>query len=606
MSTKAMTRGRLRALGALCGLVALAATIGGLASGVSAAQTSGGTVTIAQQPGSVPDYIFPLVNGSDATGSDVMQFQYLMYRPLYWNGDDGKPVANSKLSLAYPPTYSDGGKTLTIRLRKYDWSDGTPVTSRDIEFWMNLLKAEKDNWWQYVAGEFPDNVVAMTYPSASTFTITFNRQYNRQFLLGNQLAQIIPIPQQAWDRTSAVDPIGNYDMTVAGATKVYEFLNAQSTDLASYSSNPLWQVVDGPWRMRAYSATTSYVAFAPNTAYSGSPKPKLAKLEELPFTSDAAEYDALRAGQVDYGYVPYQDVSQDSYLKSHGYKIAPWATWGFNYLSVNFANPKLGKVFSQLYVRQAMQHLIDQSAFIKSIFHGLAYATDSVIPALPATPLLTSAVEKPSYSYSPAEAQRLLTDHGWRRNASGIAVCDRPGISSSDCGKGIARGTELIVPLQYASGTATISAEVEVLKSSFSLAGIDLTLDEAPFDTVVGNVSVACDRSKPSTCAWALGYWGTGWTYFPASYPNVSVPFGQGSFLNAGYYTSSTANSLMQASLTQSGLSPMHDLEAYMAKNLPVLWMPEPYYQISAISTKLKGVLPQDPLLNLTAEGWSD
>jgi peptide/nickel transport system substrate-binding protein len=50
----------------------------------------------------------------------------------------------------------------------------------------------------------------------------------------------------------------------------------------------------------------------------------------------------------------------------------------------------------------------------------------------------------------------------------------------------------------------------------------------------------------------------------------------------------------------------MHDLEAYMAKNLPVLWMPEPYYQISAISTKLKGVLPQDPLLNLTAEGWSD
>lgn len=279
MSTKAMTRGRLRALGALCGLVALAATIGGLASGVSAAQTSGGTVTIAQQPGSVPDYIFPLVNGSDATGSDVMQFQYLMYRPLYWNGDDGKPISNSKLSLAYPPVYSNDGKTLTIKLHHYSWSDGTPVTSRDIEFWMNLLNAEKANWWQYVTGEFPDNVVSMTFPTALTFTITFNRQYSHQFLLGNQLAQIIPIPQEAWDRTSMGGAIGNYDTTPSGAASVYDFLNAQSSNLTTYSSNPLWKTVDGPWRMSAYSATTSYVAFSPNTAYSGSPRPKLAKLE---------------------------------------------------------------------------------------------------------------------------------------------------------------------------------------------------------------------------------------------------------------------------------------------------------------------------------------
>ena len=606
MSTKSVTRGRLAALGVLCGLVALAAPIGGLTSGVSAAQSGGGTVTIAQQPGSVPNYIFPLVNGSDATGSDVMQFQYLMYRPLYWNGDDGKPIPNSKLSLAYPPVYSNDGKTLTIKLRHYNWSDGTAVTSRDIEFWMNLLKAEKANWWQYVAGEFPDNVASMTFPTARTFTITFNRVYSHQFLLGNQLAQIIPIPQEAWDRTSTGGAIGNYDMTPSGAASVFDFLNAQSSNLATYSTNPLWRTVDGPWRMSAYSATTSYVAFSPNTAYSGSPRPKLAKLEEIPFASDSAEYDALRAGDIDYGYVPYQDVSQDSYLKSHGYKIASWATWGFNYLSVNFANPKLGKVFSQLYVRQAMQHLIDQPAFIKSIFHGLAYATDSVIPALPPTPLLTSSVAKSTYSYSPATAKALLTSHGWHRSAAGVDTCARPGVSSSECGKGIAKGTRLVMPLQYASGTATITAEVSVLQSSFAAAGIDLELDQAPFGTVVGNVSVACDRSKPSTCSWALGYWGSGWTYFPASYPNVSVPFGSGSFLNAGYYSSSEANSLMQATLTKSGLAPMHELEVYMAKNLPVLWMPEPYYQISAISTKLKGVLPQDPLLNLTAEGWSD
>jgi peptide/nickel transport system substrate-binding protein len=598
---------RFRSIASVCALGAVVlAAVGTATSTTLAAIRTGGTATIAQQPGSVPNYVFPLVNGADATGSDVMQFQYLMYRPLYWNGDDGHPVANPELSLAYPPTYSNDGKTLTIKLRSYRWSDGAPVTSRDVEFWMNLLKAEKDNWWQYVAGEFPDNVVSMTYPSPSTFTITFNRKYNQQFLVGNQLAQIIPIPQQAWDRTSAGGAVGNYDMTAAGAEAVYNYLNSQSNDLSTYSSNPLWQTVDGPWRMNAYSATTSYVAFVPNRAYSGSPKPKLAKLEELPFTSDAAEYDALRAGQVDYGYVPYQDVGEDSYLKAHGYQIDSWATWGFNYLSVNFANPKLGPVFSQLYIRQAMQHLIDQSGFVKSIFHGLAYPTESVIPSLPSTPLLTSAVAKVAYSYGPSAAKALLTAHGWSKNGAGVDECKRPGTSSSECGKGVAKGTQLVVPLQYASGTATITAEVEVLKSDFAGAGIDLTLNSAPFDTVVGNVSVACDRSQPSSCSWALGYWGTGWTYFPAAYPNVSVPFGAGSFLNAGYYSSSEANSLMEATLIQNGLKPMHELQVYMAKNLPVLWMPEPYYQISAISSKLHGALPQDPLLNLTAENWTD
>ncbi len=584
-----------------CLLAAAASAVPGSALSALAAT---GEVTVAQQPGSVPDYIFPLVNGSDATSSDVMQFQYLMYRPLYWNGEDGKPVANSALSLAYPPQYSNDGRTVTIKLRHYDWSDGQPVTSRDVEFWIDLLKAEKDNWWQYVPGEFPDNLVAATYPSSETFTLTFDRAYNHSFLLGNQLPQIIPLPQQEWDRTSLSGPVGNYDLTSAGAKAVYQFLNSESNDLGTYANDPLWQTVDGPWRIDSYSAATYYVSLRPNEAYSGSPKPTLSRLVELPFTSDAAEYDALRSGQIDYGYVPYQDVGQDSYLKSRGYRIEPWATWGFNYLSVNFANPRLGRVFSQLYVREAMQELVDQPGFVKSIFHGLAYATDTVIPARPTTPLISTKVRTAGFAYDPQEAKRLLASHGWRENASGVDVCRRPGAGRADCGPGVKAGTVLALPLEFASGTATITAEVSVLKSDFAKAGIDLVLDEAPFDSVVGEVSVACDRSKPKTCSWGLGYWGTGWTYFPASYPNVSVPFGSGSFLNAGYYQSAEANRLMEATLTGSGLAPMRTLELYMARNLPVIWMPEPYYQISAIRTSLKGAVPQDPLLNLYAEGW--
>src|ERR1700691_5697088 len=100
---------RFRFVASLCTVSALVAVTGAATATALASITSGGTATIAQQPGSVPNYVFPLVNGSDATGSDVMQFQYSMYRPLYWNGEDGHPVANPKLSLACPPTYSNNG-----------------------------------------------------------------------------------------------------------------------------------------------------------------------------------------------------------------------------------------------------------------------------------------------------------------------------------------------------------------------------------------------------------------------------------------------------------------------------------------------------------------
>ena len=41
-----------------------------------------------------------------------------------------------------------------------------------------------------------------------------------------------------------------------------------------------------------------------------------------------------------------------------------------------------------------------------------------------------------------------------------------------------------------------------------------------------------------------------------------------------------------------------------MANQIPVLWMPQPVYQISETSTKLHGILPQSPIESLTPENW--
>ena len=76
-------------------------------------------------------------------------------------------------------------------------------------------------------------------------------------------------------------------------------------------SSPLWSIVDGPWKLSAFNAD-GHVTFVPNKSYSGPVKPKLAAFQEVPFTTDAAEYDVLQSPssgtKIDFGYLPDQDA----------------------------------------------------------------------------------------------------------------------------------------------------------------------------------------------------------------------------------------------------------------------------------------------------------
>ena len=52
--------------------------------------------------------------------------------------------------------------------------------------------------------------------SPSRFSLTFKGSYSSAWLY-NELGQLIPIPQHAWDRESAGGAVGNYDLTPARA-----------------------------------------------------------------------------------------------------------------------------------------------------------------------------------------------------------------------------------------------------------------------------------------------------------------------------------------------------------------------------------------------------
>jgi len=48
----------------------------------------------------------------------------------------------------------------------------------------------------------------------------------------------------------------------------------------------------------------------------------------------------------------------------------------------------------------------------------------------------------------------------------------------------------------------------------------------------------------------------------------------------------------------------MYTYENYLAKQLPVIWLPTSYSQLNMINKDLKGTQPLDPLQQIYPENW--
>lgn len=607
------TRGpwRRRTAGVLAG-VALAATAlaacGSAGSPLatkpaSASPVKGGTAVLALTPGEVPNYIFPFVSGATNTVVNTANLQYLMYRPLYWFGVGNSSVAlNTSESLAAPPVYSDGYRTVTIHLRNFRWSDGVSVTSRDVVFWMNLLKANKTDWASYIPGEFPDNVASTVAAGPSTVVLHLIRAYNPEWFTNNELSQIIPIPQQVWDRTSTSGKVGDWDLTTSGARAVYKYLNAESEQLSTYATNPLWQVVDGPWKLKSFNAD-GHLSFVPNPGYSGAPKARLASFVEVPFTSTAAEFSDLASGHsgISVGYLPLHDLPAQSQLTAAGYRLVRAASYAINFIQINFDNPTVGPLFRQLYVRQALQRVMDQPGQVQAFLHGIGgYPDYGPIPPLPSSPYLSPVQEKNPYPFSITAARQLLTTHGWSVPASGPATCTDPGTGPAQCGAGVRAGQALSFNLLYASGSDYLANELANYQSDAARAGIVLNLKSESFNSVIGAIS-QCSPHQ-ADCSWQLGTWGIGgaWLFGNDPYPSGEQLFSLGS--NTGSWVDPTAERLIQATNFSPGTANMRAYDAYLSVQLPVIFQ-LCAYSLNEVASNLRGVsfLATG---NLTPENW--
>jgi peptide/nickel transport system substrate-binding protein len=609
-------------LAAACGAAAIAVTAaacgssGGSGSGASGppggTAQGGGTATYALPPSTTPNYIFPFSSGNYFSVVNAEDFQYLMYRPLYWFGNGASPTLNTGLSLARMPVYK--GDNVTITMKDWKWSNGETVTAQDVVFWIHMLQAVgSTSWGAYVPGGFPSNVSDVRATSPTTLTMTMNKQYNPTWFTYDELSQITPMPL-AWDITSVggKPESGGCTAGVSACARVYAFLDRQSKALSGWASSKIWSVVDGPWRLQSFKSDGNST-FVPNKAYSGSPKPRLAKFQEIPFTTESAQYNVLQAGasggsqEIDVGYLPTTDAPPKALNATvgtnpvSGYTLDPLYAWGMNYFPVNFQSTTgNGPVIRQLYFREALAYLMNQQAVISGPLHGYGKFTVGPVGTYPSTKYLSPKGRAGDpFPYNPAKAGQLLSSHGWKVTPNGSTTCEQPSL----CGAGVKQGQALSFTLPYATGTDWIASEMTQLQSDASAIGIKFNLVPKPFSQVTAIAGGSCVVARIS-CAWDMANWGGGWTFVPDYYPTGETLFLAGSGAYSAGYSDRQNDSLINQTLTSTSNQALYTWQDYLSQQLPVIWQPNGAYQLTEIASNLRGVTPQSTTLGINPENW--
>ena len=574
---------------------------------------SGGTITQGQLTGQTPTYIFPIAPGAN-TSTGTISLLSSLFMPLYAGPSGAVPKVDESLSAANPLIFSNGDRTVTIPVKPgLKWSNGAPIDANDVVFWFDLLQAaikeSPANWGQFSPGLMPQNVKSISTKGKYDVVMQLTQSYNPGFFLNNNLADtdnVYPLPSTAWNIDAPGGPhLTDWQNNPAVDKKIYDYLNKAGGSVATFATNPLWQVVDGPFKLTSFSATNSSYTLVPNPSYGGSPKPIMSQVQVDTYTGYTSELDAVRSGSVDVavGIDPSQ-LAEAPALKSEGIDIFGGPGWGWFGAIINFKDTAsdFNKVIAQVYVRQAIDYLIDEPAIIKGVYKNAAVPAYTEVPTAPFSPYAPPSAGRPAFPFDPSKAVAILEAHGWKVVPGGTTTCVKPGTASNECGAGIPTGTPIaFVWANQPEAVATTGAlEAEVIASEAKqAAGINITLQTKTFNFLVSNYDDQNPAAAKYTNDWGVNNYGGLFTDY---YPTGEGTWNPGGGFNLGDFNDPMADSLMNASVHSGSPNAIKAEAIYMQTHLPVWFMPDGDYLLAVNTNKVAG--PADGWTAMTQQQW--
>jgi peptide/nickel transport system substrate-binding protein len=523
----------LKALMASASIAALGVLSAG--GGPVAAASAPSTLTVALPPQTSLNYYPPLASDAYCYGWNIGGwFGVDSYLLLLWYGNSGQ--VDWSQSVASGITVNSADDVYTIHLNpKWHWSNGQQVSASDLYYDIQLVLAASAPTapWGYCgagSGGVPNDFKSVKILNSETVQITTTKPVNPGWFEGVGLQQFVPIPKSVWDKYSNM-------------TKELRWIESIEND----PTNPVYQVVDGPYRFSSAVPNERWV-FTANPEFSGLPKPTFQRVVYEYEASTASAFLAVKEGQVDVASAPMAYATALKKLKT--YQVVAPHLYGIQWLALNYKANALdvGSLFKNLYIRQAMQMGIDEAAIVK-VWGGDAVPVYGIVPSLPHNIYYDYALKDP-YPYDPAKGKALLEAHGWH-------MVD--GVMEKD-------GQRLAFPLwATSSNSGTIGQdEMQVIAAGWAQEGIQVTINQ--------QTALATAGQK-----WAVE--GPLLWIFPP-YPSGDGPFTStgGPDQAFGGYDSKEMDQLIAATEEPGTVAQTRArfdaYETYAAQQLPDLWVP--------------------------------
>jgi peptide/nickel transport system substrate-binding protein len=351
---------------------------GGTESGGRHSWTKPGELRIAIQQDS--KNLNPLLNSNTTDGF----LAFLMFEPLLSADDKGNPVPVLATKV---PTIENGGiarngLTITYHLRKdVKWSDGVPVTAKDVKWSWQALMNPNNN---VVSRHGYDFIASIDTPDQYTAVVHLKRPFapfvNTFFAMSDQ-----PFP-------------------VAPEHVLSKYPNMNQIP---FDSAPT--VSDGPFKFVEWSHGDR-IELARNDAFFMGP-PKLDKINIKIVPDENTSVNLLRTHSVDYMFQAspntYPALQTLSDVKLDFVNVNGYESVQLNVQSSQLKDPR---------VREAIALSLDKPQLVATLAHGVMKTATEDIPDW----MWAFNPSVHSYPHDPVRARFLLREAGWSPGADGI------------------------------------------------------------------------------------------------------------------------------------------------------------------------------------------
>ncbi len=358
------------------------------------------------------------------------------------------------------------GDNFKVNLRKgAKWSDGKDFTAKDVvtTFW--ILRIMRQPIWNFIDDVKADGDNAVTFHMSKPATVV------ERYIIRENMKSDATFGD--WAKKAQ-------DLFASGKTTDSAEFKQLNQDFQQY--RPKEMITTGPFKVDQASMTNSQVTLVKVPTSWAADKVNFDKIVLFNGETDTITPVVL-AKDVDYATHGFPPATEQAF-KAAGIRVGRPPV--FNGGALYFNYDKLGNVFGDKKVRQALAHAIDREQNAKVTYadsgkgvKSMAGIAEAWLPDW----LSKQDIEQLNiYPYDPKKAEAMLTELGWKKGGDGVWVTK----------DGARCEFELLAPAEFADSSASAQNAAEQLtKFGFKTALRTVTFTQVDPDVDKGNFQIA-------------------------------------------------------------------------------------------------------------------